>query len=200
MYECVFCLYVCLCTTCMRVAWRVQKRALNSWNLSCGWLWTTKWMLGIEPRFSARTSVLNQWAIFPVSIFYILITSVLFAYLFRKCLAYILFLFFIIFLYNIFYTIYFLPYSSQVPFPYPPNFALSVSFCLSVSPLSKERHKSKIQNKQKTKNAKAEQKQCSHLLLLDLNFTNIINSLIVLVRREYCCAFKTSKGRKASPD
>lgn len=78
MHECVFCLYVCLCTTCMPVAWGGQKRASNSWNLNCGWLWTTKWMLGIEPRFSARTSVLNQCAIFPVSIIYIIFTSVLF--------------------------------------------------------------------------------------------------------------------------
>lgn len=124
-----------------------------------------------------------------------------FVYLFRKCLAYILFLFF-----YFFYTIYFIQcISSLTPprshFPIHPTLpSLFLSVCLSPLSQSKERHKSKIQNKQKTKNTKAEQKQCSHLLLLDLNFTNIINSLIVLVRREYCCAFKTSKGRKASPD
>lgn len=148
-------------------------------------------MLGIESRFSARTTALNQCAIFPVSIFYILFTSILFClYLFRKCLAYILFLFLF------FYTIYFIQcISSLTPprshFPIHPTLpSLFLSVCLSPLSQRKERHKSKIQNKQKTKNAKAEQKQCSHLLLLDLNFTNIINGLIVLVRTEYCCHLK----------
>lgn len=131
-----------------------------------------------------------------MSIFYILITSILFCLSLQEMFSLYSLSVFYYFLYNILYILYSLPHSSQLPFPYPPNFALTVSFFLSVSSLSKEKnHKSKILNKQKTKNAKAEQNQCSHLLLLDLNFTNIIYSLIVLVRTEYCCTLKASKGR-----
>lgn len=161
MYEYIFCLYVCLCTTCMPVAWGGQKRASNSWNLSCGWLWTTKWMLGIEPRFSARTSAFNQWGIFPVSIFYILFTSVLFCLSLQE-----MFSLYSLSVFYFFYTIYFIHcISSPTPprshFPiHPTLLSLFLSVCLSPLSQRKERHKSKIQSKQKTKNAKAQQKQC----------------------------------------
>lgn len=54
----VFCLHVCVCTTCVPGAQGSQKRCWTPWNWR--WLW---WMLGSKPRSSARTaSVPKSWA------------------------------------------------------------------------------------------------------------------------------------------
>lgn len=56
---------------------------------------------------------------------------------------------------------------------------LSLSLSLSSSLSKKKEHKNEIQNKQKTnKNAKTQQKQCSHPLCLVLNFRSVMNSLV----------------------
>lgn len=43
------CQHVCLCTTCVPGAHRVQKRTLFPQNQSYRLLWMTMWVLGKEP-------------------------------------------------------------------------------------------------------------------------------------------------------
>ena len=45
----MFCLHVCVYTTCMPNACGGQKRALNPWYWSSGQLCTAMWVLGIQP-------------------------------------------------------------------------------------------------------------------------------------------------------
>lgn len=62
----VFCLHVCLCTTCIPGAHRSHKRALDPWNWSYGWFWATMRFLGTEIGSSVRAmSVFNIWVIAP---------------------------------------------------------------------------------------------------------------------------------------
>lgn len=65
----MFCPHVCIYTTCMPGACRHQKRASNPWNWIYGWLWATKWVLGIKSWSSAKaTSALNCKLLSPVTV------------------------------------------------------------------------------------------------------------------------------------
>jgi hypothetical protein len=48
-FMCVFCLQVCLCTTCVPGTWGDQTRSQMPWNWSPRWLWAAVWVVGIAP-------------------------------------------------------------------------------------------------------------------------------------------------------
>lgn len=66
--DCFACRYVCVAHTRL-ASMEVRKGCQNPWNWSHGRLWATKWVLGTEPRSSARApSSLDHQTISPTSV------------------------------------------------------------------------------------------------------------------------------------
>lgn len=65
---CVLCPHVCICTNCVPAEIKRRLQSPRTWNYT--WLWSSKRMLGVEPRSSTRTaSALICWTIFPTIYF-----------------------------------------------------------------------------------------------------------------------------------
>lgn len=67
---CVCFAHVYLCTICLPGIQKVRSGQHNPWPWSYRHLWASTQELGIKPRSSARTNVLNSWAISPHPYFF----------------------------------------------------------------------------------------------------------------------------------
>lgn len=87
LYRCFAYMYVCeLCVRLVIV--KVRWGCCIPWNWSSRWLWAAIWVLGINPRSSARTVIaFNYWANSPAPSWLVLVKNEAGTVAFRYCIV-----------------------------------------------------------------------------------------------------------------